>query len=90
MSDEELDAEEAPPIMGAARAARYLGITTSRLSAIRRAKHEADEQFGEWLADRWVYKREELDAWKAARNPQGGRPPGSKTGTAALAPVVVV
>jgi HD-like signal output (HDOD) protein len=90
MADEELRAEDVPPIMGAARAARYLGITTSRLSAIRRAKHEAHESFGEWLADRWVYKREELDAYKATRNPQGGRPPGSKTETAALAPIAVV
>lgn len=77
-------------LMGASKAAEYLGVTTQRLSAIRKAKHEANEKFGEQIADRWVYRREELDAYKATRNPQGGRPLGSKIGAATPSPVVAV
>jgi hypothetical protein len=76
--------------MGASKAAEYLGVTTQRLSAIRRAKQEAGEQFGEQIAERWVYKREELDAYKATRSPQGGRPSGSKIDAAPMTPIAVV
>lgn len=83
-------AEEWPELMGASRAAEYLGVSTQRLSALRRAKQEAGEKFGEQIAERWVYKRAELDAYKATRSPQGGRPPGSKIAAATTTPAVVV
>lgn len=75
-----------------AQAAAYLGITTQRLSAIRIAKHEANEPFGRLVAERlWVYTKAELDAYKALREerPRGGRPPGSKISAAELTPSAV-
>lgn len=76
--------------LGAGDAAAYLGVTTQRLSAIRRAKHEAGEKFGQQIAGRWwVYTQAELDAYKTTRNPQGGRPPGSKIDAAVMTPISV-
>jgi len=56
-------------LMSGADAAKYLGVTRSRLYALARAG-----KLGLPVGGYWMFTRQELDAWKAERNPRGGRP----------------
>ena len=53
-------------------AARYLGITSARLSQLTKAGRLGRQVAGRY----WVFTKQELDDFKAARDqhPQGGRP----------------
>lgn len=55
--------------IGAPEAADYLGVSRTRLYALTRAG-----KIGRQVGGYWLYTRTELDAWKAQRNPRGGRP----------------
>lgn len=56
-------------LIGAAEAARYLGLTGTRIYALSKAG-----KIGRRIGGYWLYTRAELDTWKAQRKPQGGRP----------------
>jgi hypothetical protein len=71
-------------------AADRLGVTRSRLNQIRAEMRAAGEKFGTRIGSHWFYTAEELDAYRATHDPKGGRPPGSKIGTATPAPGVAV
>ncbi len=55
--------------ISAAEAAQHLGLTRARVYALTRAG-----KIGRQVGGYWLYTRAELDAWKAQRNPAGGRP----------------
>lgn len=56
-------------MLSGADAATYLGLTRARIYALTRAG-----KIGRQVGGYWLYTRSELDAWKATRNPKGGRP----------------
>ncbi len=69
MNDEGQAVAEEELITGA-EAARYLGITRSRINKLAH-----DGRLGRQIAGRfYVFTRAELDAWKAAPKSKGGRP----------------
>ena len=67
--------EDSEGLMGATKAAEYLGVSVTRLNEIRITRKAAGQDFGQKIADRWVYSRAELDAYKEERkHNKGGRP----------------
>ena len=60
---------ELDELINAHEAAAYMGITRTRVYALARAG-----KIGWKVGGFWLYTRAELDAYKAQRRPQGGRP----------------
>ena len=60
---------ELEDLLNGAEAAKYLGVTRARLYALARTG-----KIGQSIGGYWLFTKEELDTWKAARNPKGGRP----------------
>ncbi len=60
---------ELEELMNGADAAEYLGVTRARLYAIARTG-----KIGRQVGGYWMFTKQELDQWKADRNPKGGRP----------------
>ncbi len=56
-------------LINAHEAAAHMGITRTRIYALARAG-----KIGRKVGGFWLYTRAELDAYKALRRPQGGRP----------------
>lgn len=73
---------ELDELIGGAEAAEYLGVTRARLYAIARTG-----KIGRHVGSFWMFTKQELDQWKAERNPKGGRP---KSGAMIPTPVVMV
>ncbi len=66
------------------QAAEYLGVT-------RQAIHLLTKRgIGRRVGSVWLFTRTELDAYRAAPRPHGGRPPGSKTSLGTPTPVVLI
>ncbi len=63
---------ELDELIGAPEAAQLLDVSKARLYAIARTG-----RIGRMVAGHMVFTRAELDAYKASRQPQGGRPPKS-------------
>ncbi|HSH82146.1 MAG TPA: helix-turn-helix domain-containing protein [Herpetosiphonaceae bacterium] len=60
---------ELDELINAREAAAHMGVTRTRIYALTRAG-----KIGRKVGGFWLYTRAELDAYKAQRNPQGGRP----------------
>ena len=71
---------ELDELINAHEAAAYLSITRTRIYALARAG-----KIGRKVGGFWLYTRAELEAYKAHRIPQGGRPPKVRAGTLAQA-----
>ncbi len=56
-------------LINAQAAADYMRVSRARIYALTRAG-----TIGRQVGGYWLYTRAELDAYKAQRNPQGGRP----------------
>ena len=56
-------------LINAQSAAEYMGVSRARIYALTKAR-----AIGRQVGGYWLYTKAELDAYKARRNPQGGRP----------------
>ncbi len=60
---------ELDELINADAAAKHMGVSRARIYALTKAG-----TIGRQVGGYWLYTRAELDAYKAQRNPQGGRP----------------
>ena len=60
---------ELEELINAHAAAEHMGVSRARIYALTKAG-----TIGRQVGGYWLYTRAELDAYKAQRKPQGGRP----------------
>lgn len=78
---------EEPDLLSAPQAAEYLGMTRQGIHSLTKRPYPG---LGKRYGMVWMFTRKELDEWRNKPRTHGGRPPGSKPGTATPSPVVAV
>ncbi len=66
-------------------AAHYLGVTRQAILALTKRPAPG---LGRRVGSVWLFTRSELDAYRARPRLHGGRPPGSKIGSAIVTPAL--